>query len=388
MVFHASLWVWEFVRIREPIAPLCIIVMNAVSPFFVNPLGGSYTYGLFNTTLPKTVNLTTTDPPSGTSDGFGIAGYAFIYMLMGLLYNIWYSIPWSITYLPMRYLGFRVYRLLNREECLRIAKRLKGTTSHTGDEDKGYGWAVGKWYIVYIDQHRDEFDIWLFATESSYKYLTLNANDEPIQIQTLTPSGETITVSGPPPKIIKIYERMGSYNNTWYKKRVIRDLNYIPRPEQAVIMREIQDIYQRKRHAVIFIHGPPCTGKSVLGLLLSEVYNGPYCNSFAPWEPGDSLHYLTDEADPTKEHPLIVSIDEIDVPLTMIHEGIVPHKNIPTLTRNKMGWNRFIDNFQRGLVPNVILLLTSNKSPEYLSEHLDASYLREERVDRVFEMKV
>jgi ATP-dependent 26S proteasome regulatory subunit len=95
---------------------------------------------------------------------------------------------------------------------------------------------------------------------------------------------------------------------------------------------------------------------------------------------------LTDEIELVREKPLIVAFDEVDVALLRIHESTIPdHKNVPTLIQDKTGWNRFLDNFQRGLFPYLILLMTSNRSPDFISS-LDPSYLRKGRVDGIFEL--
>jgi siroheme synthase (precorrin-2 oxidase/ferrochelatase) len=82
------------------------------------------------------------------------------------------------------------------------------------------------------------------------------------------------------------------------------------------------------------------------------------------------------------------AFDEVDIALLKIHEGTIPdHKNIPTLIQDKTGWNRFLDNFQRGLFPFIILIMTSNKPPQFVNA-LDPSYLRPGRVDEIFELSV
>ena len=160
-----------------------------------------------------------------------------------------------------------------------------------------------------------------------------------------------------------------------------------PHPEQRIILDRIKGVYEQKQRGVFYIHGAPCTGKSMIGLLLAEEYSACYSNSYTPWEPGDILTSVIDEAEPTKERPLIIAFEEVDGALIRIHEGIERHKNIPTAITDKSSWNRFLDNFDRGLYPFVILLMTSNKSFDFVNK-LDSSYLRKGRVDEVFEMGI
>jgi ATP-dependent 26S proteasome regulatory subunit len=98
------------------------------------------------------------------------------------------------------------------------------------------------------------------------------------------------------------------------------------------------------------------------------------------------LSSLADEVEIAKETPLIIAFDEVDIAIHQIHTGIPSHKNVPTLIRDKTGWNRFLDNFQRGISPYVIIIMTSNKAPDYI-DTFDLSYLRMGRVDETFELK-
>ena len=44
-----------------------------------------------------------------------------------------------------------------------------------------------------------------------------------------------------------------------------------------------------------------------------------------------------------------------------------------------------LDTIQRGMYPNIILIMTSNRGPEFINS-LDTSYIRKGRVDLTFEM--
>ena len=88
-----------------------------------------------------------------------------------------------------------------------------------------------------------------------------------------------------------------------------------------------------------------------------------------------------DEVEPTKDKPLIIVWEEIDIQLALIHQGIEPHKNIPILVRNKSLWNTLLDKIQLGIYPNIILLLTSNMDVKKINQTLDESYLRPGRMD-------
>jgi hypothetical protein len=308
-------------------------------------------------------------------------------MVMGFVWSVFSMIPLSIFFIWLRHFKIRLYTITKREILNRIQKRVKDHSSHTSEEDRGHGYALGKWYFAYISSgSNDEYAAaWMIATEASYEALIKDADDgESIII--IGPSGESIETSA---KKLDIYDRHGSYTNIWYRKRHIKNFDFVARPEQATIIEDIKKYYSTHKNVVVFLHGAPCTGKSIVGLLLADMYGSGYCNSFAPWEPGDHLGQLIEDAEPTKEKPLIIAMDEIDIALASIHKEIPLHKNIHIETRDKTGWNRFMDNIQRGLFPYVILLLTSNKTPEEIAiATRDPSYLRPGRVNLFCKMEV
>jgi hypothetical protein len=302
---------------------------------------------------------------------------------------LWTAVPWTAAFILVRRYKFRIYTLSKPDECKRVQRRVQDFSSHTTDNGKGYGWAFGYWYIIHMEvDHDGNSTVWMIASEHSHNELTKDLddddNEEPKENKIILP----LPVDTKNTKKLHIYDRRGNYNSFYYRKRSIKSLGFLPKPEQAVIMEEIKTVYQQKGRGVFFIHGPPNTGKSIIGLLLAEYYGGSYSNTFSPWQPGNTLTDLTDEIDLVREKPLIVAFDEVDVALLRIHESTIPdHKNVPTLIQDKTGWNRFLDNFQRGLFPYLILLMTSNKSPEFISS-LDTSYLRKGRIDGVFELAI
>jgi len=303
---------------------------------------------------------------------------------------LWAAIPWAAIFILARRYKFRIYTLNKPDECKRIQRRVQDFSSHTTDNGKGYGWAFGYWYIIHMEVDRDgDSTVWMIASEHSYNELTKdldNDDDDEKSEENKIILPPPVVVEGKNIKKLHIYDRRGTYTSFYYRKRSIKSLGFVPKPEQSIIMDEIKAVYQQKGRGVFFIHGAPNTGKSIIGLLLAEYYGGNYSNTFSPWQPGNFLTDLTDEIELVREKPLIVAFDEMDVVLLRVHESTIPdHKNVPTLIQDKTGWNRFLDNFQRGLFPYLIILMTSNRSPEFIS-NLDPSYLRKGRVDGIFEM--
>jgi len=307
-------------------------------------------------------------------------------IMIGFGYTLIGMIPWSMIFLITKRFGIKYYSLSDSDICMRIMKRLKDNTSEVGNDEKGTGYSIGYWYLVHISsKYRDEIEIWMIATDASYKNLTQEVDEEepniPVNDQVTTSTTDKPPVPTKSGKTIDIYNRFGSYSNLWYRKRPIKNFDYQPRPDQAILMKQIQELYATKKAVTIFLHGPPCTGKSIMGLLLADAYGSSYCNAFAPWEPGDTLGCLMDEVEPTKDKPLIIVWEEIDIQLALIHQGIEPHKNIPILVRNKSLWNTLLDKIQLGIYPNIILLLTSNMDVKRINQTLDESYLRKGRMD-------
>ena len=64
---------------------------------------------------------------------------------------------------------------------------------------------------------------------------------------------------------------------------------------------------------------------------------------------------------------------------------ITKHKWLITQVHNKTSWNGLLDKIALGIYPNLILILTSNKTPKYFNNK-DTSYIRNGRVDKIYSM--
>ena len=298
-------------------------------------------------------------------------------LLLGLGY-LAAQIPWTLIFLLTPYVGVHLYIINEKEDCKRIQKRINGNCSHIADGNKGFGYSLGFWYFMSISVNNDDYDdkysIWLIATEKSYKTL--------IQEKKVVVSCETEVVSK---TALNVFERMGGFQGCYFKKRELQLTSIQPRWEQETIINLIKEHQEKREHTVVYLYGPPGTGKSLVGILLANEYKGGYCNTLKPWQPGDTLSNLYSEAEPTKESPLVVVFDEVDTALLKIHEGLEAHKNLPTQVSDKTGWNQMLDSIQRGMYPHLILLLTSNKTPDFI-DALDSSYIRKGRVDITVEL--
>lgn len=77
----------------------------------------------------------------------------------------------------------------------------------------------------------------------------------------------------------------------------------------------------------------------------------------------------------------IILVDEIDIALTRIHkETIAPDKDSKYAIKDKEDFNSTMDAINLGIYPNIILIMTTNKTRDYFDD-MDPSYLRYGRID-------
>jgi Cdc6-like AAA superfamily ATPase len=171
----------------------------------------------------------------------------------------------------------------------------------------------------------------------------------------------------------------GSHWNPFYNSLDIKLPEDQNNPTQTQIVSDIFNWYKQKDYCSAFISGQPGTGKSTIASLLTLKLNGLLCETFSPTRPGFTLSKLIIRAKPTREKPLVILFDEVDVMINDIHHGITPHKNIPIWVDNKSTFNKFLDHMR--FHEHVILIMTSNLTKEQISEKYDPCYLRQGRVN-------
>jgi len=245
-----------------------------------------------------------------------------------------------------------LYHIYSRDICKKVQKRIKTRCSHTIDNDSGGGYAVGYWYVAVIsDKRHYDTEIWLVATEDTYKRLvehdTLTVEvcpqNTPTPHQDNTHSEQQHKETN---QEITIHTRIGSFSNCYFYKRNINLHKLAPLSHQSGIVERILSHHEQMGHTVAYLHGPPGSGKSIVGLLLSKKLQAHYCNTLKPWQAGDSLAELYADVEPSAEKHLVLVFDEIDNALVKIHAGIHAHKDIPTSTPDKAGWNIMLDEIQ------------------------------------------
>lgn len=306
--------------------------------------------------------------------------------LSGVALTVFDAVPWVAIFMLTQLFGVRLYTLNDKETCQRVQRRLV-RSSHVADGGRGYGISVGRWYYASVSIDRgdsgDHYSVWMIATAASYMRLTA---DDPPSLSTASASATSAATTVTASQQLTVLERIGTYYNIWWRRRKIV-CPVPPRPDQTAVIDHIVEHQKQCGHTVALLYGPPGTGKSMIGVLLTARLSGTYCNTLRPWQPGDTMASLYEEAEPTAEKPLVVVFDEVDSALVAIHAGVPPHKAIPISIADKPGWNRFLDEIGRGMYPHLILILTTNRSPEFIRE-LDPSYIRPGRVDLVHHVAV
>jgi hypothetical protein len=304
---------------------------------------------------------------------------------IGALMNAVFLLPWVLVLFFLEYYNIRLYQITRREDCQRLQKFIASWCTHHIGEKKGCGYSFGKWYLLYLSVPHgyDASNGWLLATRSSYEKIFLTENNE-IEIVQDDQSIETKCAAEEDEndKIV-IYDRMGSFDGCWFKDRKVSMARMKPTSIQQDALDKIIEHQTRYKHTVAFLHGPPNTGKSVMGLLLAQHYKGGYCSTLKPWQPGDLIGELMAEMEENDGQTMVIVFDEVDIAMRQIHVGIPSHKKIPIAVANKHGWNKMLDEIHWGMYPNLILLLITNNTPDVF-HNLDPSYLRTGRVDLIF----
>lgn len=292
------------------------------------------------------------------------------------------AICWSLPFIIAPLIGLQFYKV-TEQKLIKLLKKLPKRSSISFN-DEPEGWIVGYPYLGYIytstSPHGGEKkELYLFTTN---KFFVTKMKE----IDNLDNDPEE---EKKPESKIKIWEREGNFFHLYYSHRMFDICSFEARENQTEVIDEIKEFYTANRYCVVLLHGEKGTGKSMIPILLAKSMNSEqtsvnFCDTFKPTDPGDSFNSLYSQINPSKESPLIVVLEEFDITISQLHwNKICPHKHIPISVVDKPSWNQFLDRFDRKYFPWVILVLTSNVSPEVINS-LDPSYIRNGRVNKTF----
>lgn len=284
-----------------------------------------------------------------------------------------FAIIWSFVFLPLGIFNIKIQRITG-QRMTRFLKKVKFSSIWVDNQPDG--WICGYWYIGYIHKTNgthnsgDSKDLYILCSDNFYK--------EHIELKQTDEGGKTTKIT--------YYEREGVFWRLYYNSRPI-DLPKKPiLPNQKSAIHNILNKYNQQEYVRVLLYGKPGTGKSMTGQYLCqkllETYKSvSFVDTFNPFEQGDSFASMYTKINPTKESPLVIMMEEIDINIMKIHKDDVKlSEHIPIQIKNKCDWNGFLDKFDRNLYPYVVLMMTTNKSSSFFDEH-DPSYMRPGRID-------
>jgi len=293
-----------------------------------------------------------------------------MFMLLFSSFFLSFSFLWSLPFLLITLFKWQLYHIKEKDKVLLVSSKVKHS-SIKKDDQKPSGIFVGYPYIgIFVDREKSTEIMILCSNE---KYAELIKRDEEDNEKEK--------------EEIEIIERVGNYFWLDYNKRTFDVIDYVATEKQKNIIDNIIQFYNTKKFCTSLIYGKPGSGKSMISILLTKEFKGSLVRTFNPSEPGDSISSLYNSVNPTKNKPLIIVFDEVDIIMDKIHnEKILPHKHIPIQVHDKASWNLFFDDINLGLYPHVIMILTSNITAETLQVKYDPSYIRDGRVHCKYEL--
>jgi hypothetical protein len=297
------------------------------------------------------------------------------------------GITWSMGFLISGIFGISVYKV-SGQKMQAFMKDVKYASIWNNEEPEG--WIIGLWYIGYVYKSTSgrgdtSTELNICCSKRFYN-VNIAKNDD------VDEEDKVSNTSGKPSKpSINFIEKEGTaYWNLFYIQRKIKTTTLLPRQSQSDILQHIYQEFVQRSYVVTLLYGDPGNGKSMIPYFLAKYMLNDalpkykkvsLIDTFNPFQPGEKFSTLYTRISPSKDSPLIVVLEEIDIMINKMHcNTIVQHRDIPTLISNKSDWNMFLDRFDRGLYPHVIFIMTTNKSAEYFDE-LDPSYMRLNRVN-------
>lgn len=305
------------------------------------------------------------------------------------------AVCWSYPFIIFQIFKFKLYHITDPDIVATLINQIKISGSYKSN-NKERGIFYGRWYIGSIreDTYDDEkTNIYILCSETMYKRLS-DLNMLGIHLsQTNNNDNNETDIDSSIENIKSKYKFVSIYNfnltayhgNISEPRKMIIPYNKYS-AEQQTLIDLITSSYNKYCNHTCIVYGQPGSGKSVLALALAQKFESSLCMTYDPSLPGMNFNYLYSYANPTKDKPLIVLIDEIDILLHKIQNEIVDkHRNYIAQIKNKHDWNKFFDNINRKFYPFVIFILTTNKDKTYF-DNIDSAYIRKGRIDAIYEL--
>lgn len=319
-----------------------------------------------------------------------------LYVLLGNLEKIIGLIKPFLYLFMYKFTTYRYFTITEREKATKFKGKIKTHEIMALNFDSDfnpikYFLAIKDYqlfYIAYVSSYTYDCEIQLFIKINdlenvfgvdSCNKLAPHQNEDAITDK----DKNTFVFRKTDDNNVKLYYRYGEYKYIHYGTRSIMINSKVFFDHQFKLFNRIKDEFhiKGKSNLSCLISGSTGAGKTYFAYLIARELNANVCTTFDPSSPGDSIDNLYDLVTPTKGNPLIVVMDEVDILIERIHKNeIILHKQICTLVHNKRTWNQFLDNFDYGIYPNVILLMNTNKKKSDI-DYLDKSYLRNGRID-------
>lgn len=240
------------------------------------------------------------------------------------------------------------------------------------DQQKIPQYAVGKWFFCYTE------------TRCS---TSMNGPDEDLKVHIWTWKGTpplvtdvtlTVDTSLKTGHISVLKRRAGPLSEFCITRTTQRTLRAgCPTVEASMkVVKQMAEQYRATGEGRFVLYGPPGSGKSTALRLLAEELGAEIFPSFNPTIPSESIEGVIEWL-PNEKQLLLAGLNEVDCVLDKFGT-IKTDGEYQVQVHDKKSWNQTLDDVAD--MPNVILVMTTNRTMEDMLSRYDSSLLRPGRV--------
>jgi hypothetical protein len=290
------------------------------------------------------------------------------FLIMYSVYNFVISL-WQIPLFLFLYYNIKYYKVTNSSRVDIILNRIKYSTYTEDDKKRGYFVNFRPFYcgIIYDADGDNNSILYILTYASTYDNLILVDNSPSLDLKSKS-------------KVETKLKLLMPYGAYWRLAFNTRSINYNMKPspyQKSIITKIINFNKPQSPCKITYLYGEPNKGKSTIAMLTALELNAYYMNDYDPTSPNSSIENLLSYSN---ECPIVLCIEEAD---TIIKKfgTIVKHMDFPHTITDKSSWNRFCDNVNIGKYPNIIIIMTSNVSPD---TYEDKSLVRDRRCNKIY----